>query len=126
MLDQTVKFEDVDQFELEMEHYDDLKTELEYDTSWSMGEGIMQLDHKIFTDKQRVVTYKCIESMGDTMDDVKWAEFSTFAVDGTVGGLWRAAESLFQQAKAQLDDWHYFVENFEMQDDGSLELVTGS
>jgi len=25
-----------------------------------------------------------------------------------------------------LGDWHYFIEDFEVQDDGSLELVTGS
>jgi len=125
MLDQTVKFEDVDQFELEMEHYDDLKTELGYDTAWSMDEGIMQLDHKIFTDKPRVVTYKCIKEM-TTMDDVTWITFTAVAENGTVGALWKAAESCFQQAKLAVSDWHYFVENFNMQDDGSLELVTGS
>ena len=126
MLDNTVKFEDVDAFELEMEHFDDLKAELGYTTTWSMDSGIMNLDQKIFTDKARVVTYKCIKEMGATMDDVTWITFTAVAENGTVGALWKAAESCFQQAKLAIDDWHYFVENFELQEDGSLSLVTGS
>ena len=126
MLDQTVQFEDVDAMTLEIEHFDDLKHELGYDTVWSMGEGAMALDHKIFSDKIRVVTYKCIAEMGDTMDDVKWQTFTCMAKDGTVGGLWAAAESCFKQAKLALGDWHYFVEDFTVLDDGNLELETGS
>jgi len=126
MLDQTVQFEDVDAFELEIEHFDDLKAELGYDTVWSMGSGVMALDQKIFSDKIRVVTYKCIAEMGDTMDDVTWMTFTAVAMNGTVGELWKAAENCFQQAKAALGDWHYFVEDFDVQEDGTLELVTGS
>ena len=126
MLDQTVQFEDVDAFELEMEHFDDLKAELGYDTTWSMGSGVMALDQKIFSDKIRVVTYKCIAEMGDTMDDVTWMTFTAVAENGTVGALWKAAEECFQLAKKTLGDWHYFVENFELEEDGSLSLVTGS
>ena len=126
MLDQTVQFEDVDAMTLEIEHFDDLKAELGYDTVWSMGEGAMALDHKIFSDKTRVVTYKCIAEMGDTMDDVTWMTFTAVAMNGTVGELWKAAENCFQQAKAALEDWHYFVEDFDVQEDGTLELVTGS
>ena len=125
MLDQTVQFEDVDAMTLEIEHFDDLKAELGYDTVWSMGEGAMALDHKIFSDKMRVVTYKCIAEI-NTMDDVTWMTFTAVAMNGTVGELWKAAENCFQQAKASLDDWHYFVEDFLTNEDGSLELVTGS
>ena len=125
MLDSTIKFEDVDTMTLEIEHYNDLKTELGYDTVWSM-EGVMPLDQAIFTDKPRVVTYKCIKEMGATMDDVTYITFTAVAENGTVGALWKAAESCFQQAKLAINDWHYFVEDFDMQDDGSLELVTGS
>ena len=46
--------------------------------------------------------------------------------NGTLGAMWKAAESCFQQAKLAIGDWHYFVEDFEMQDDGTLNLVTGS
>jgi len=126
MLDETVKFEDVDAFELEYEHYSELKAELGYDTVWSMDSGIMNLDQKILSDKIRVVTYKCIAEMGDTMDDTTWMTFTAVAMNGTVGELWKAAENCFQQAKAALGDWHYFLENFDVQEDGTLELVTGS
>ena len=60
------------------------------------------------------------------MDDVTWMTFTAVAMNGTVGELWKAAENCFQQAKAALGDWHYFVEDFEVADDETLELVTGS
>ena len=126
MLDQTVKFEDVDSYVLEAEHYNDLKDELGYETIWSLDEGIMPLDKPIFTRKPRLVTYRCIEPMGDNYDGVQWTEFTSTAVNGTVGELWRAAESVFKQAKATVGDWHIYIEDFQMQDDGSLKLVTGS
>ena len=45
-------FEDVDDFEIAMEHFDDLKTELGYETVWSMYDGgNMPLDFALFTDK---------------------------------------------------------------------------
>ena len=122
---ETPVFEDVDAFELEYEHYSELKAELGYDTVWSMDSGIMNLDQKIFSDKARVVTYKCIKEI-KSMDDVTWITFTAVAENGTVGALWKAAESCFQQAKLAIGDWHYFVENFELQEDGSLSLVTGS
>ena len=126
MLDETVKFEDVDAFELEMEHYDDLKAELGYDTVWSMDSGILNLDQKILTDKARVVNYKCIKNMSNSGHGVEWITFTAVAEDGSVGALWKAAESCYQQAKLAIGDWHYFVENFEVEEDGSLSLVTGS
>ena len=126
MLDQTVKFEDVDAFELESEHYNDLKWQQGYETSWSMDNGIMDLDQAIFTDKPRIVSYKVISHMGDSLADVEWQTFTCMAKDGTVGGLWAAAESCFKQAKLALGDWHYFIEDFTVLDDGNLELVTGS
>ncbi len=121
----TLQFQDVDQFELEYEHYSDLKDQLGYETVWSI-EGIMPLDKAIFSDKPRVVKYKCIKEMGDTFEDVTYETFTAVAENGTVGALWKAAESCYQQAKLGVGDWHYFIENFEVQDDGSLELVTGS
>ena len=122
---ETPVFEDVDAFELEYEHYSELKAELGYETVWSVDSGIMNLDQKIFSDKARVVTYKCIKEI-KSMDDVTYITFTAVAENGTVGALWKAAESCFQQAKLAIGDWHYFVENFELQEDGSLSLVTGS
>ena len=121
----TLQFQDVDQFELEYEHYSDLKDQLGYETDWTI-EGIMPLDKAINKDKPRVVKYKCIKEMGDTFEDVTYETFTAIAENGTVGALWKAAESCYQQAKLGVGDWHYFIENFEVQDDGSLELVTGS
>ena len=123
---ETPVFEDVDAFELEMEHFDDLKKELGYETVWSMDSGILNLDQKILTDKARVVTYKCIKNMSNSGHGVEWITFTAVAEDGSVGALWKAAEECFQLAKKTLGDWHYFVENFELEEDGSLSLVTGS
>ena len=117
--------EDKKMFE-EMDHFDALKTEQGYETVWSIETGIRPLDHAIFTDKPRLVTYKCIKEMGATFDDVTYETFTCMAQNGTIGALWTAAESCFKQAKLALGDWHYFIENFEVQDDGSLSLVTGS
>ena len=119
------QFQDVDSYELEIEHFNDLKAQLGYETVWSI-EGIMPLDKAIFTDKPRVVKYKCIKEMGPTFDDTIWETFTAVAENGTVGALWKAAESCYQQAKLAVGDWHYFIENFDVQDDGSLELTTGS
>lgn len=123
---ETLVFEDVDAFELAMEHFDDLKAELGYQTVWSMYDGgTMPLDAELFTNKPRKVTYKCLTNSG-TGHGPEWVEFSSMAVNGTIGALWRAAESCFQQAQKQAGDWHYFIEDFEVQEDGSLELITGS
>ena len=110
----------------EMDHFDELKAEQGYDTVWSIETGIKPLDHAIFTNKPRLVKYKVIKEMGATFDDVTYQTFECMAENGTIGGLWRAAESCFKQAKLELGDWHYFIENFEVQEDGSLSLVTGS
>ena len=118
-------YTDVDNFELEYEHYTDLKNTLGYDTVWSI-EGVMPLEYSLFTDKPRVVKYKCIKEMGKTFDDVTFETFTAVAENGTVGALWKAAESCFQQAKLSVGDWHQYIEDFQIQDDGSLELVTGS
>ena len=64
--------------------------------------------------------------MGATMDDVTWITFTAVAKNGTIGALWKAAESCFQQAKVAIGDWHIYIENFDVQEDGSLSLVTGS
>tara|TARA_A100001035_G_C27773528_1_gene497683 strand:+ start:659 stop:1033 length:375 start_codon:yes stop_codon:yes gene_type:complete len=109
----------------EIAFYDKLKAELGYDTVWSMS-GCLPLDKAIFTDKPREVTYTIIDRMGDSFDDVDWVTFKSVAENGTVGALWKAAEDCFQQAKENNGDWHYFIEDFDMQEDGSLKLITGS
>lgn len=124
-LDTQISVEDQKMF-AEMDHFNALKDDQGFETVWSIETGIHPLTYAIFTDKPRLVTYKCIKEMGATMDDVEWITFTAVAENGTVGALWKAAESCFKQAKLTIGDWHYFIENFDVQDDGSLSLVTGS
>jgi len=113
-------------FEAEMNHYDALKDQFGFETVWSLSSGILQADQNIFKDKPYVVKYKVIAEMGNSLDDVKWETFTAVAKNGTVKELWAAAESCYQQAKLAVGDWHYFVEDFDLKDDGTLDLVTGS
>ena len=124
MLAENIQFDDVDEMTLMFEHFDDLKAELGYSTVWSMSDTALPLDFKIFSDKQRIVTYKCIKNMSNSGHAVEWQTFTSIAKDGTIGGLWEAAENCFKQAELALGDWHIYVEDFEVQDDGTLELVT--
>ena len=126
MLDNTVKFEDVDEMTLMFEHFDDLKAQQGYKTVWSMSDTALPLDFAIFSDKQRIVSYKCIKNISNSGHGVEWQTFTAIAENGTIGALWKAAEQCFLQAEIALDDWHIYIEDFEVQEDGSLELVTGS
>ena len=132
MFDQTVKFEDVDTDTLCIEHFDDMQQELGMSTVWSMWDGgTMSEDHAIFTPQMRRVVYEFVrddatseEIYADLEDGGKrsMVQVSSFAVDGTVKSLWAAAESCIKQSGTH----HSFIEDFQMQDDGSLALVTGS
>jgi len=132
MFDQAIKFEDVDTDTLCMEHFDDLQQELGMSTVWSMWDGgTMSAEQAIFTDKMRKVTYDFVRNDA-TIEELDadlrngtnsaMAQVSSFAVNGTVKALWAAAESCIKQSGTH----HSFIEDFEMQDDGSLALVTGS
>ncbi len=132
MFDQAIKFEDVDTDTLCIEHFDDMQQELGMSTVWSMWDGgTMDADQAIFTDKMRKVTYNFVradatlEEIYADLDDNgnrSMVQVSSFAVNGTVKALWAAAESCIKQSGTH----HSFIEDFEMQDDGSLALVTGS
>jgi hypothetical protein len=147
MLDQTVTFEDVSaetiamefvQFEdvdadtLAMEHFDDMKTELCMDSVWSIWEAAaLSADDLLFQDRQYRVVYNHVRHDATTEEiwaDVKDggnradAQVSMFAPSGSIKHLWFAADSCIKQSGTH----HSYIEDFEMQDDGSLELVTGS
>ena len=129
---EDVQFEDVDSFELDMEHWDDLKTELGMDSVWSIYEtGRVSAETSIFKDRQYLVRYQFVrpdctseELMLDMKDGGKrsMAEVTMFATNGSIKQLWFAANSCIKQSGTH----HSYIENFEMQEDGTLMLVTGS
>lgn len=101
---------------------------LGYETVWSMWEWT-DIDQNILKPGVKRVCYTFFaqdatveELMNDTAERI---EVSAFAADGSVRELWRAAESCYQQAKAQ-GDWHKFIEDLELREDGSWELTMGS
>jgi hypothetical protein len=147
MLDQTVTFEDVSaetiamefvQFEdvdadtLAMEHFDDMKTELCMDSVWSIWEAAaLSADDLLFQDRQYRVVYNHVRHDATTEEiwaDVKDggnradAQVSMFAPSGSIKHLWFAADSCIKQSGT----YHSYIEDFEMQEDGSLLLITGS
>ena len=130
MLNQTVNFEDVDADTLAMEYWNDMKDELNVKSIWSIHEA-GSIDSVIFTKRMRKVTYEFVrpdatveELDADLRDGGKRAsaEVSSWAVDGTVKSLWHAADSCISQSGTH----HMYIEDFEMQDDGTLSLTTGS
>ena len=103
MLD--MQFEDVSAEELEneifietLDHFAKMKEDLGMESQWSMFDGgPMSADAMLLQDKQYKVTYTYIEQMGDTMEDVTWAEVSMFAPSGSIKDLWFAANSCIKQ-----------------------------
>lgn len=132
MFDQTVKFEDVDADTLAMEHFEDLRQELGMSTVWSMWDGgCMKADDMLLSDRQYRVVYEFVrpdatfeELDADTRDGGRRAEaqVSMFAISGSVKDLWRAAESCIKQSGTH----HAYIEDFIVNNDGSVELITGS
>jgi len=125
-------FVDVSKQELEderflesVDHYNAMKAELGMVSQWDIhvGNGLHDKDDLLLKgDKQYKVTYTYIAEMGDTMDDVQWAEVSMFAPSGSIKDLWFAADSCIRQSGTH----HSYIEDFDVQEDGSLALVTGS
>jgi len=139
MFDQAVKFEDVSQEELDNEilietiwHFDNMQAELGMNSVWSIYDaGPVAKDFRVFTDKQRLVRYQFIRpdaTIEEIQEDVQngtkgsFAEVTMFAVDGSIESLWFAANSCIKQSGTH----HTYIEDFEMQEDGSLMLITGS
>ena len=101
---------------------------LGYDTVWSIWE-CSDVDMQLLGNKSYRLVYRFFaqdatveQLMNDTAQEIV---VSAVSKGGTVRDLWAAAENCFQQAKQQ-GDWHKFIENFEMQEDGSFEMVMGS
>ena len=116
------------EFNAKMNYFYGVKEALGYDTVWSMYE-FDNVDQNILKEGAKRVCYT-FYAAGATVEELlndtaEMIEVSALAVNGTVRELWRAAESCFQQAKAQ-GDWHCYIEDLEVREDGSFELVMGS
>jgi len=132
MANVETQFQDVDKDILLMEHFDDMRAELKLDTVWDIYDGeALSADHALFSKKMRKVVYEFIlpeatleDIQADLADGGKRAsaQVSSWAVDGTVKNLWIAANSCIKQSGTH----HSYIENFEILEDGSLDLVTGS
>jgi hypothetical protein len=118
-----------DQVMQDIRYWADKQGELGFVSRWSLGEGT-RMETKIFTDKERFVTYTVyarnvtIEQLMD--GTAKKVTFSAIAKNGTVAELYRAGETLIKNAMEQEGNWHIFIEDFTMQADGSLAMTTGS
>lgn len=102
---------------------DNKRNEQGFETRWSMfGEEIVDLNDRVVNEERDMyrITYRAYD------ENMQEYEFSSFTATNTVEGFWRAAESVFQQAKRSVGDWHVFVEGFELIEDGSFRLRTGS
>lgn len=109
-------------------YWNNERERLGYETIWSIWET-PTVDTKLLTDRPRLVTYKIYPkdvSVDELMDGTATEiVVKATATSGTVRDLWAAAETVYQKAKT-LGDWHTFVEDFHMEDDGSLTLCMGS
>jgi len=118
-------------FEL-CDHFAALQNELGYQSIWSIYDaGQVGLDFEILNKKSRLVRYEYVrpdatseELMLDMQDGGKRAsaEVTMLAVDGSIKSLWFAAESCIRQSGTH----HRYIEGFDVNEDGSLELITGS
>lgn len=114
------------------DHFTALQNELGYQSIWSIHDaGQVGLDFEILNKKPRQVRYEYVrpdatteELMLDLQDGGKRAsaEVTMLAVDGSVKSLWFAAESCIRQSGTH----HRYIEGFDVLEDGSLELITGS
>lgn len=110
-----------------IQYWGGVQETLGYETVWSIWE-CQSVDQKLLKNKSYRVFYRfysaeaTFEQMMDgTAEEI---EVSAFTAGGTVRDLWAAAEFCFQQAKQQ-GDWHKFIENFKMTEDG-FEMAMGS
>lgn len=111
-----------------IQYWGEQQDELGFETVWSIWEA-RDISQSLCKNRPYRVYYRFYakdatveQLMNDTAELV---EVSALAVNGTVRELWRAAESCFQQAKAQ-GDWHKFIEDFQIDENGEFELGMGS
>jgi len=113
--------------EQSIQYWGEQQDSLGFETVWSIWE-CSDIDMNIFKNKSYRVFYRFLAAdatveqiMNGTAEEI---EVSAFTAGGTVRDFWAAAESCFQQAKRQ-GDFHKFVENFTLTEDG-FEIFMGS
>lgn len=110
-----------------IQYWESQREALGFETVWSMWE-CADVNQTIFQEKSHRVYYRFIRdnaTVEEIYNDEAWVEVSAFTAGGTVLDFWRAAESCYQQAKAQ-GDWHYFIEDFDANLENGFELTMGS
>jgi hypothetical protein len=123
---------EVDDFLTTIDHFTNMQNNLGFSSVWSMLDcGVQDSNYSIFTDKLRQVVYECISpdaTMEDIYADLKdggkrsSVQVTSWAVNGSIKALWAAADSCIKQSGTH----HCYIEDFVLNDDGTLELVTGS
>lgn len=110
-----------------IQYWGEQQDALGFETVWSIWE-CSDVNQNLLKNKSHRVFYRFLAAdatveqiMNGTAQEI---EVSAFTAGGSVRDLWAAAESCFKQAKAQ-GDWHRYIENFELTDDG-FEMVMGS
>ena len=110
-----------------MRYFDSVRTAKGLNSVWEIDE-CNDLDDTIPLENMvgRRICYQYIPDSTPTeeliSDENCFVEISTFNKGMTWMDLWEAAERLIVQSGTH----HRYIEDFEMRDDGSLELVTGS
>ena len=118
------------EFHARMNYFQSVASVKGYRTQWSIYEAD-DIEQRILENKTYQVRYQYVRNDA-TVEELNYdlqngtqssmAEVTSLAVDGTVEELWRAAESCVKQSGTH----HTFIEDFEIQEDGTLLLVTGS
>lgn len=110
-----------------MRYFDSVRTAKGLNSVWEIDE-CNDLDDTIPLENMvgRRICYQYIPDSTPTeeliSDENCFVEISTFNKGMTWMDLWEAAERLIVQSGTH----HRYIEDFEMREDGSLELITGS
>ena len=136
---ENVWFEDVSAEVLEDEnmmecmwHFDAMKQELNMDSVWSIYDaGPVGKDFAMLKDQPYLVRYQYVRPDA-TSEEISYdlengtqssmAEVTMTAWNGTIEALWFAANSCIKQSGTH----HSYIEDFDVNVDGSLTLTTGS
>jgi hypothetical protein len=118
----------VDTTEQSIQYWGGCQDALGYDTVWSMWE-FNDINQNVLKPGSKRVCYTFYAETS-TVEELmsgkaQRIEVSAIAASGKVRDLWTAAEICYQKAKLQ-GDWHKFIEDIELRDDGSWELTMGS